>query len=163
LWYAAYLAAHLLLYVAVLRQRPAFRREKVIFAYHALSAVGVTLAVLVEPLVLGTPYDLQWIVAIVGLHGIYSTSFLELWSLAEGGYSLQILEELDRAERRGQPADVEALRAIGVAKQGNRLAGLASIGLVRQDGRRLELTGSGRLVGSVFALLAWLTNVRDGV
>ena len=163
MWYAIYIAAHLLLYVAVWRQRPAFRQEKVIFAYHALSAVGVTLAVLVEPLVLGTPYDLQWIVAIVGLHGIYSTSFLELWSLAEGGYSLQILEELDRAERRGQPADVEALRAIGVAKQGNRLAGLASIGLVRQDGGRMELTGPGRLVASVFALLAWLTNVRDGV
>jgi hypothetical protein len=163
LWYAAYIAAHLLLYVAVLRQRPAFRQEKVIFAYHALSAVGVTLAALVEPLVLGTPYDLQWIVAIVGLHGIYSTSFLELWSLAEGGYSLQILEELDRADRQGQPADVEALRAIGVAKQGNRLAGLASIGLVRQDGGRVGLTGAGRLVASVFALLAWLTNVRDGV
>jgi hypothetical protein len=166
LWYAIYLAAHLLLYIAVLRQRPAFRQEKVIFAYHAMSAVGVTLAVLLEPLVTGTPYDLQWlqwVVAIVGLHGIYSTSFLELWSLAEGGYSLQILEELDRAERRGEPANVEALRAIGVAKQGDRLAGLSSIGLVRQQESRLELTGTGRLVGSVFALLAWLTNVKDGV
>jgi hypothetical protein len=163
LWYAIYLAAHLLLYIAVLRQRPAFRQEKVIFAYHALSAVGVTLAVLVEPLVLGTPFDLQWIIAIVGLHGIYSVSFLELWSLAEGGYSLQILEGLDRAERRGEPADLEALRAIGAAKQGNRLTGLASVGLVRQAGGRVELTAAGRLLASVFALLGWLTNAQDGV
>lgn len=163
MWYLAYFAAHLLLYVVVLRQQPTFRREKVIFAYHALSAVGVTLAVLLEPLVLGTSYDLQWIVAIVGLHGIYSTSFLELWSLAEGGYSLQILEGLDRAERRGEPADVEALRAIGVAKQGNRLAGLSSVGLVRQTGGRVELTAAGRLLASVSALLGWLTNVQDGV
>jgi hypothetical protein len=89
--------------------------------------------------------------------------FLELWSLAEGGYSLQILEGLDRAERRREPADIEALRAIGAAKQGNRLAGLASVGLVREVGGRVELTGAGRLVASVFALLAWLTNVQDGV
>jgi hypothetical protein len=163
LWYAIYLAAHLLLYIAVLRHRPAFRREKVIFAYHALSAAGVTLAVLIEPLVLGTPYDFQWIVAVVGLHGIYSTSFLELWSLAEGGFSLQILERLDRAERRGEPADIEALRAIGIAKQGDRLTGLASIGLVRQEGARVELTAAGRLLAAAFVLLAVLTNAQDGV
>ena len=163
MWYLVYLAAHLLLYVVVLRRLPAFRREGVIFAYHALSAVAVTLVVLLEPLVLGVPFDFERIVAVVGLHGIYSTSFLELWSLAEGGYSLQILERLDRAERRGEPADIEALRAIGAAKQGNRLAGLSSIGLVRQTAGRVELTGTGRAVASVLALLAWLTNVQDGV
>jgi hypothetical protein len=162
-WYAAYFAAHLLLYVAVLRSLPAFRREGVIFAYHALSAIGVTLTVLLSPLVFGTRFNLAWIVAIVAIHGVYSTTFLELWSLAEGGYSLQILEHLDRAERRGEPADLEALRAIGAAKQANRLAGLSSIGLVRQAGGRVELTGGGRLVASAFALLAWLTNAQDGV
>ena len=163
MWYAAYFAAHLLLYIVALRSLPAFRREGVIFAYHALSAIGVTLTVLLSPLVFGSPLSLEWIIAIVAIHGLYSTSFLELWSLAEGGYSLQILEQLDRSERQGAPADVAALRAIGAAKQANRLAGLASIGLVRQVGGRVELTGSGRLVASVFALLAWLTNVQDGV
>jgi superfamily II helicase len=70
---------------------------------------------------------------------------------------------LDRSERERAPADVEALRAIGAAKQANRLDGLSSIGLVRQAGGRVELTGTGRLVAAVFALLAWLTNVQDGV
>jgi hypothetical protein len=162
-WYAVYLAAHLLLYVLVFRRLPAFRREGVIFAYHALSAVGVTLTVLLSPLVTRTPFNLEWIVAVIAIHGIYSTTFLELWSLAEGGYSLQILEHLDRSERRGEPADLAALRAIGAAKQRNRLAGLTSIGLVRQAGGRVELTGGGRLVASAFALLAWLSNVQDGV
>jgi hypothetical protein len=162
-WYAVYFAAHLLLYVVVLRHLRTFRREAVIFAYHALSAIGVTLTVLLSPLLFGTRFNVEWIVAIVAIHGLYSTSFLELWSLAEGGYSLQILEQLDRSERQGSPADPEALRAIGAAKQANRLAGLASVGLVRQAGGRVELTGSGRLVASVFALLAWLTNVQDGV
>ena len=97
MWYALYLAAHLLLYVAVLRHLPAFRREQTIFAYHALSAVLVTASAVVVPLALGTGFDAEWFVAVVALHGIYSVSFLELWSLAEGGYSLQILERLDRA------------------------------------------------------------------
>jgi hypothetical protein len=163
LWYAVYLAAHLLLYIVVLRHRPSFRREQTIFAYHALSAVGVTLVAILSPLVTGTGLDLEWIVVVVALHGIYSVSFLELWSLAEGGYSLQILERLDRAERQGQRVDLEELRAIGAAKQSNRLAGLSSVGLVRQQGGRVELTGAGRIVGSLFALLAWLTHVQDGV
>jgi hypothetical protein len=161
--YALYLAAHLLLYVAALRHLPAFRREQTIFAYHALSALVVTVIAAIIPLAFGTGFDFEWIVAVVALHGLYSVSFLELWSLAEGGYSLQILERLDRSERQGQPANVEELRAIGAAKQSTRLAGLASVGLVRQDGGRVELTTSGRIVASLFALLAWLTNVQDGV
>lgn len=162
MWYAVYFAAHLLLYAAVLRRLSAFRREDVIFKYHALSAVAVTLAVAAGWL-LGWGMDEELAVAVVGLHGLYSVTFLELWSLAEGGYSLQILEGLAGAERRGEPPDVEALRAIGAAKQGNRLAGLASIGLVRYEDSRVGLTRAGRLVASAFALLAWLTNVKDGV
>ena len=157
------MAAHLVLYFAVLRHLPAFRTERTIFLYHALSALGVSLVAIASLFVPGSEADLAWVVAVIALHGIYSTTFLEVWSLAEGGYSLQILEHLERAERRGEEPDPEALRAIGVAKQGNRLAGLASVGLVRQEAGRVSLTPTGRAVASCFALLAWLTNVQDGV
>ena len=46
-WYGLYMAAHLLLYFAVLRHLPAFRTERTIFLYHAVSAVGVTLVVVI--------------------------------------------------------------------------------------------------------------------
>lgn len=133
------------------------------FAYHALSAIGVTVAVVVGVFVAGPGADLYEAVAIIALQGIYSVSFLEVWSLAEGGYSLQIVEHLARAERLGQPADMDALRAIGVAKQGNRLDGLASLGLLRRSADAVELTTVGRLVATTFAFLAWLTYARDGV
>jgi hypothetical protein len=162
-WYGLYMAAHLLLYFAVLRHLPAFRTERTIFLYHAVSAVGVTLVVVASLLMPGSGADLEWAVAVVALHGIYSVSFLEVWSLADGGYSLQILEHVERANRLGEQPDVEALRAIGIAKQGNRLAGLAAIGLVRQEAGRLSLTAPGRVVASCFALLAWLTHTQDGV
>jgi hypothetical protein len=163
LWYALYLAAHLVLYFAVLRHVPAFRSERAIFLYHALSAAAVSLVVIVSLFVPGSGVDLVWVIGIIALHGVYSTTFLEVWSLAEGGYSLQILEHLERADRLGQAPDPTALQAIGIAKQGNRLAGLASIGLVRQEAGRLSLTPRGRVVASCLALLAWLTNVQDGV
>jgi hypothetical protein len=163
LWYAIYFAVHLLLYVVVLRRLPAFRQERTIFAYHALSALAVTVVAVVGLFTSGAGPDFEWAVAVIAFHGIYSTTFLELWSLSEGGYSLQILEHIERAERRGERADIEALRAIGAAKLANRLSGLTGAGLVRDDGGRLSLTGFGRLVGTVFALLAWLTNTRDGV
>ena len=157
------MAAHLVLYFAVLRHLPTFRAERTIFLYHALSAIGVSLVVVASLFVPGSGVDLTWAIAVIALHGIYSTTFLEVWSLADGGYSLQILEHLERADRRGEEPDPEALRAIGVAKQGDRLAGLASIGLVQQEAGRTALTPAGRAVASCFALLAWLTNVQDGV
>ena len=163
MWYALYLAAHLVLYFVVLRHLPAFRSERTIFLYHALSALAVSLVVVVSLFVPGSGVDLVWVVGIIALHGVYSTTFLEIWSLAEGGYSLQIVEQIERANRLGQEPDVKALEAIGIAKQGNRLAGLVSIGLVSDDGGRLSLTPRGRLIASCFALLAWLTNVQDGV
>lgn len=163
MWYAVYLAIHLLLYAVVLRRLPAFRRERTIFAYHALSAAGVTVLALLSLFASSGGPDFEWAIAVIALHGIYSTTFLELWSLSEGGYSLQIMEHFQRAEQRGEVANVEALRAIGAAKLGNRLEGLSGAGLVRREGDSISLTGRGRLVGSFFALLAWLTHTQDGV
>jgi len=162
-WYAVYIVAHLLLYILILRRLIVFRREIVIFGYHAISFVAVVAVVLAGVALSWAIADLYEAVAIIALHAIYSLSFLEVWSLSEGGYSLQIMEHLALAERQGQPADLEALRAIGSAKQGNRLDGLASVGLVRQTDGAVELTATGRLVATVFAGLAWLTHVRDGV
>ena len=93
------MAAHLVLYFAVLRHLPAFRTERTIFLYHALSALGVSLVAIASLFVPGSEADLAWVVAVIALHGIYSTTFLEVWSLAEGGFSLQIVEHIERAKR----------------------------------------------------------------
>lgn len=163
LWYAGLLAAHLLLYLLLLRHRPAFRRETTMFAYHAVSAGAVSVAAIIDAVLGLSGIEANGVVAVIAMHGIYSVSFLEVWSLSEGGYSLQIMEHVARAEERREPVDLGALRAIGEAKQGNRLEGLASIGLVRLSDRDVELTAAGRAVATVFAGLAWLTHVKDGL
>ena len=99
---AAYLAAHFAAYVVVLRHRAGLRSEKGIFLYHFASAVfaglaGVAFAVL-EP----DRFGLSGLVLVLSLHGIYSLSFLELWSLAQGGYSLSIIASVAQAEARAR-------------------------------------------------------------
>ncbi len=161
-WSIVYLLVHLLLYFAVLRTLRAFSREPIIFAYHFLSVLGVALLLLVG-LVGGTPgvVDLATLVAIVSLHGIYSISFLELWSLSEGGYSLAIMEYVARHRARGERVGLEGLHRLGQAKQANRLAGIERLGLIRRAGDGVELTSVGRVVAAVLAAIAWAANIRE--
>ena len=153
----AYLAAHLAAYVLVFRHRPGLRSEKGIFLYHFASAVfaglaGVAFAVL-DPDRIG----LSGLVLVLSLHGIYSLSFLELWSLAQGGYSLSIIASISQAEASGTEPDFRALAAIGEAKQGDRVAALEKLGLVARRDERIALTArGGRIAFLLHTLRRWV-------
>jgi hypothetical protein len=100
-------------------------------------------------------------VAAISLHGIYSTSFLELWSLAEGGYSLSILRLLRDAGVDGRSVQPATLQAIGARKKGSRLQGVLKLRLVRQRRDQFELTRAGQVVAHVLAGVAWAANLRE--
>lgn len=156
----AYLALHALMYFAVLRQHDTFRRERGIFLYHAVSAVLVTLAVLGQFVLTPTFESLATVCAVVCLHGIYSMSFLEVWSLSQGSYSLRIMRHVD-AIGAGVPLDTAMLEEAGVSHRTQRLDGLAALGIAQQHGETLALTAFGSLVASALASIAWLANVRQ--
>ena len=160
-WSAAYLAGHLALYFLVLRHARTFSREAAIFLYHLVSAVGTTL-VLALGLVVATPgtLDVATAVGVVALHGIYSVSFLELWSLSEGGYSLAIMAHVERARSRGLPVRLDGLHQIGRSKQASRLQGISRLGLIRRERDVIVLTRLGRLVATGLALIARAANIR---
>jgi hypothetical protein len=153
--FAGYLALHFGLYVLVFRHLAAFRRESLIFRYHAFSALAsATVAALA---VAWNPSAERWAEAtlVVGLHGIYSLSFLELWSLAQGGYSLRILMDLERV---GPAPDWAILEEIGAAKKANRLANLQRLGLLQAQDGRLFLSRRGRWVAAALAGIVRLIN-----
>jgi len=153
----AYLAAHFAAYVLVLRHRAGLRSEKGIFLYHFASAVfaglaGVAFAVL-EP----DRFGLSGLVLVLSLHGIYSLSFLELWSLAQGGFSLSILAGVAQAEASGKEPDFSGLAAIWQAKQVDRVAALEKLGLVSGTDGRIALTArGGRVAFLLHALRRWV-------
>jgi hypothetical protein len=157
---AVYLALHALLYVTVLRSRDTFRRERGIFAYHAVSTGLVSLTVLVGLLLAPSFEALATLVAVICLHGIYSTTFLEVWSLSQGSYSLKILRHV-ASVGDGVAVDTSALEDVGVAHRTHRLEALTTLRIARLDDGVLELTTFGRVIANALASVAWLANVRQ--
>jgi hypothetical protein len=86
-----YLVAHFVLYVFPLRQKAFFQSERGIFLYHLASAVLFSVAALALWKVEFNDAGLATALALIAAHGIYSISFLELWSLAQGSYSIAII------------------------------------------------------------------------
>jgi hypothetical protein len=93
------------------------------------------------------------------LHGIYSLSFLELWSLSRGSYSLSILAAVERdPSLQSLLLDTANPGAIGQQKRNARLISLQQLGLLNQQG---IITGTGHGVAAVIAGIIWLTKGRN--
>jgi hypothetical protein len=149
-----FIAINLALYTALRRRITCFGSERGILCYQALSFViliaGCCAALLIDP----SAQTLAGVVAAIALHGIYSLSFLELWSLAEGSYSLSILEHIEQTARQGTAVDVHGLEGLGGAKKAQRLGSLERLGLVRFTGDRVALTRRGQKVATILGAVA---------
>lgn len=155
---AGYVGGHFLLYATAFRRSTWLQTERSIFAWHAISY-------LLQPVVLmlvAWHWDLEAalpsIIFAAALHGIYSLSFLELWSLTQGSYSLGILAHVSKAGGHATPADLGRLQSVGQSKQSSRQADLGRMGLVRPDGTR---TLAGRLAAIPLRTILWLSNGRS--
>jgi len=154
-----YLIVHLLSY-AVFRP-PVLRTERGVFLYHLLPAAGMSLVLLVLSWANDTTSAAA--AAMIALHGVYSLSFLELWSLAEGSYSLSILAFVYDPDRRSTLAQggVSILEQIGEHKQQNRIGALLRLGLVQRQGGCIALTARGRVLARALDGLRQWTQPRQ--
>lgn len=158
-----YLVAHALLYFGVLRTRPLFTSERGVFLYHFISGLVFTLAagtcLLIAPALEITP---ALAVGTVMLHGVYSLSFLEVWSLTEGGYSLQIMRAIGASQATGQRISHAELEQIGRGKQSSRTGSLEAFGWITRSNGTLRLTPRGRVIATLLYGLHSLVSVRQG-
>lgn len=137
----SYVGLHFAAYILVGRHCRSLHGERGIFLYHALSYV---VALLVAGLNgVRQPWNDTLVLALLltGLHGIYSLSFLELWSLTQGSYSLGILDRIERTGGSARATELASLQAVGTGKQHDRTGDLARLGLLRSNG---ELSPAGR-------------------
>jgi hypothetical protein len=148
---------HLVLFV-VLRKRFG-STEGAILKFQVASfcaLVGICLAVLL----ISADVSFTGAVGAIAIHGIYSLSFLELWSLAEGGYSLQLLSALDSGPV-SRSSVIDFVAEIGDAKREARIRSLKAAGLITTSDRQLNLTGRGRLAAGAVAVLRKIAGFRE--
>lgn len=156
-----YLLVHFAVYGLILRNARRFLHERAIFLYHFLSALALA-GLLLGALVLwpaGVSFPAA--VAVLSLHGIYSLSFLELWSLAEGGYSLSILRRVRAMPGSSLSAPLIDLRSIGTSKKEARIQSLERLRLVRRRGDVFELAGFGSIAAAAFQGVSGTVNLKS--
>jgi hypothetical protein len=151
---AGYVGLHFTTYALAGRHHPVLQTERGIFAWHAISyllalllaACTVLLQSPAEALILGG--------LLAGLHGIYSLSFLEIWSLTQGSYSLQLLSRIEQCGPMTAD-EVPGAAGIGSQKQQDRAGALCRLGLARMDGR---LTPAGWIAAQGLRAILWLSH-----
>ncbi len=156
----AQILGHFGLYAACLRQRPAFRSERTIFLYHLSSWILCVTIFGVAGLINGGLHLAAITGALAGsVHGIYSLSFLELWSLTQGSYSLSILADISRdSGLHLTPTPIDDLADIGRQKRKSREIALHKLGLLNELG---ELTRAGHIAAFALSLLIAFSNGRS--
>jgi hypothetical protein len=156
-----FIALNFFLYTLVLRHVRAFGSERLIFLYQVLSFLALPIVLLaLGPAVTDVSASL---VAATSLHAIYSLSFLELWSLSEGSYSLRMVDRVERLGVMPEDTDTSDLEKIGASKKSARLQSLVGLGIAKRDGERYLLTSRGRIAAIPLRFLVWLVNIRDRI
>jgi len=158
-WYYLYPMAHLLLYAAILRRLKAFSQERTIFLYHGLSAVALAVWLLGPWMHPAFFEKLTITVGILSFHGIYSLSFLELWWLSDGGYSLRILDRIGHIGMHGFSPDLSDLQELGASKKKDRLQSLRQFGLIRTENERFGLSQFGRIFTFFLFVIQWPSQI----
>lgn len=153
----AWLAIHFTLYTLWARHTAALKQEKGIFLYHAVSYALLTAALATAGLLGGLDRTGTATGFAAGLHGIYSLSFLESWSLTQGSYSLAILDRIERSGGGATAGELAGLQQVGTRKRQLRADDVGRLGLVRPDG---SLSTAGRAAAILLRLVLRVSNGR---
>ena len=158
-----YLGFHILLFFGIIRNLRTLNSEKGIFLYHLISFFIFCGLLLVCHLGFFTSINIHLldIFGLASIHFIYSLSFLELWALSEGGFSLAILKSLKSGAAVYREREKEYFEHLAKNKLKNRLASLVVLKICHLDDGRLRLTLFGKTINLVCIALIWLGNIRE--
>ena len=162
-----YPCIHLLCYTLFLRRLEVFKKEKVIFLWHVLSFLllcgSILIAILSGVTLLDYPIDIIALAIGIGIHGVYSLSFLELWSITQIGYSLAIIMDIGDAGECGMPQEqMPNYKAVGDKKRQERIVSLKALKLIEETSSgSLKGTTTGKLIGNFFKMLYFVLSIKS--
>ena len=154
-----WITVHLSCYFLVLRASARLNAEKVIVAYHLSSWSILGCWLIADGIADGMARLEVPLVAALGLHGIYSMTFWETWGSSEGGFSLRIMDQIDRG-RLTRTELLAYFEKLGEEKRTSRLDDLQRFWLVKGNEQRYDVGVTGIVVVSIIRLLHLLGNVR---
>lgn len=100
------------------------------------------------------------VIAACAAHGIYSLSFLEIWALSEGGYSLRVLHEVVQRQQSTLPELEAHFSVLSSDKKEGRLDSLLKLHLLKKDGSNYSLTTSGKTVAKFIETIGHLAQLE---
>lgn len=153
------LLCHFLLYLFIFRHFEYFRQEKTIFMFHMVFflLLFITCLFLWWIDVLGT----ATLLGILSIALIYHMTFLSVWSLAEGSYSLQILVAVTHYKMIPESELITKTEYIGNDKKQNRLEHLLKSGIVKKiDHNRFTLSRFGKFIHYSLHAIKIFSNIK---
>lgn len=153
-----YILFHISLYILIGRNICRLRTEFGIFLFHLSSFL--LLGIISIFVLIGNQNILILLLGILSLHGIYSISFLELWSLSQGSYSIKILE-LSPITLATNSNKLDILESLGDTKFIDRVESLQKIYLLHSDNDTLKVTCFGRIVAKILLTFARIANISN--
>jgi hypothetical protein len=158
-WYfLTFIIFHFILYLYIFRNFKIFRHEQVIFIYHLVFFL-ISLTVMIfayhnRALTILTFFGL------LSLLLIYNMTFLDIWSLAQGSYSLQILSIVSLHPGISTTDIISKTKYIGVEKKDSRLQHLINMRLAKINQlNEIKLTPFGILINQFFNAIKLFTSV----
>jgi hypothetical protein len=147
-----------LLYIVFIRHLQYFRSEFRIFFLHLIVVILINLIASLL-LIYSSDFSIADFVITFSVYGIYCITFLEVWSLSQGGYSLSILHVINLANENKQDPNFSTLKKIGQEKQKSRIDYLINSGYLEVvDGCQLRLTSKGLFWGKVLKKIkSWVS------
>jgi len=162
-WFGClHIVLHLFCYILFFRNLPSFKTERVIFVFHVASFILLaTLSAAAWMLISPSEGMFMAGLLVLSLHGIYSMSFLELWSLSQISYSIAILDAVLENPRASIPGLVDKFSTTGSEKKSIRINGLQRLRLIAVSDGIATLTSKGKVVAKALLCLRWIANLRN--
>ena len=153
------LALHLIVYLLALRSR--LRTEAAIFVYHFVPTVILFVCSVIFFVISMTEERIASAITLISLNGIYSLTFLELWTLSQISYSRELLIKAKANKFLSTSSHVDELARLGDRKRSERLQSLCDLGLLLPTDDGWKLSTRGKLIAGLLQLLNWLPNLKS--
>lgn len=153
------LAIHFFLYLVALRRR--LRSEAAIFLYHLLPTVTLCVCSVIFVLISMTEERIASVITLISMNGIYSLTFLELWSLSQISYSREVLVKVKSGHLLSISSHADDLAEVGNKKRMERLHSLCEMGLLLRTTDGYGLSTRGKFIARALQFLNWLPNLKS--